>query len=191
MKRRTAIGRILVIGAGGGLLFSGYKWYDWNKKPDLTFLSGQQDLLTALAETIIPATDTPGAKEAEVGSYILLIIRDCTETKVQNKFIDGLKDLKSYSLSKYDKEYQQCTASQQQQILRHFEEKGRPWGGIAGKIQTRYLGATFFSTLKSLTVEGYCTSQAGATRALNYLAVPGRFQGCMPMLPGQTTWATK
>ena len=47
----------------------------------------------------------------------------------------------------------------------------------------------FFLRLKELTTTGYFTSEIGATKALAYLPVPGRFDGCMPIQPGQKTWA--
>jgi hypothetical protein len=191
MKRRTAIGRILAAGVGGGLILSGYKWYDWHKTPDLSFVTQQKELLAALAETIIPSTDTPGGRETGVGDFIIVMIRDCTEIKTQNRFIDGIKELRSYSLSGYKKEYQHCSPEEQQSILRHFEQEGKAFRGILGKAQNRFLGKSFFSTLKQYTVEGYCTSQQGASKGLAYLAVPGSFRGCMPMSPGQKAWATK
>ncbi|HEV3414241.1 MAG TPA: gluconate 2-dehydrogenase subunit 3 family protein [Puia sp.] len=191
MNRRKAIGRIVLTGVGAGLALSAYKWYDWTKTPDLNYLEQQKGLIAALAETIIPATDTPGAKEAGVGDYIVLMIRDCTDRMSANKFIDGLKDLDHYCHSHFDKPYEQCSTRDQQDVLHYFEKKGTPYGGIIGKAEQAYLGRSFFTTLKQYTVEGYCTSQPGATRGLSYLYVPGSFHGCIPLQPGQKAWATR
>lgn len=191
MKRRTAIGRIIAAGAGGGLLFSGYKWYDWHKTPDLRYLEQHKDLISALAETIIPATDSPGAREAGVGDFIVTMIRDCTDRISQNKFIDGLKELDDHCRSRFNKPYDQCSPTEKTGVLQHFEEKGRPFKGIAGKAEARYLGKSFFTTLKEYTVEGYCSSEAGATKGLAYLYIPGAYHGCIPVQPGQKAWATK
>jgi hypothetical protein len=191
MNRRKALARIAVAGLGGGLLFSGYKWYDWHKSPDLDWLQTQKDLLATLAETIIPATDSPGAREAGVADYILVMLRDATDRMSANKFIDGLKDLDNYCRSSHNRPYQQCSQKDQTDVLRHFEEKARPFNTLAGKIENAWLGAPFFTTLKKYTVEGYCTSEAGATRGLSYLFIPGRFQGCIPLQPGQKAWAIR
>ncbi|HAK76772.1 MAG TPA: twin-arginine translocation pathway signal, partial [Runella sp.] len=43
--------------------------------------------------------------------------------------------------------------------------------------------------MKELTVTGYFTSEIGATKALEYLPIPGRFEGCVPLKPGQKAWA--
>lgn len=192
MNRRKAIGGIILTGIGGALAFSGYKWHDWHKQPDIRWLELHKDLVTALAETVIPETpDSPGAKTAGVGEYIVLMIRDCTERMSANKFIDGLKELDDYSRSKYKQAYPACTAAQQKEILSRFEEQGKPFKGIIGKAQNRYLGKSFFTTLKELTVSGYCSSEAGATKGLAYLYIPGAYHGCLTMTPGQKGWATK
>ena len=43
--------------------------------------------------------------------------------------------------------------------------------------------------LKDLTVLGYFTSEIGATQALNYVEVPGKFDACIPYTPGEKAYA--
>jgi hypothetical protein len=191
MNRRKAITRIALAGIGGALALGGYKFYDWHKTPDLAWLQNHKDLVAALTETIIPTTDTPGAREAGVADYIFVMLRDSTDVITANKFIDGLKDLDHYCRSRYDHPYPQCSADEQRTVLQHFADKAKPFNKLAGKIETAYLGAPFFQTLKRLTAEGYCTSEAGATKGLAYLYIPGHYQGCIPLQPGQKAWATR
>jgi gluconate 2-dehydrogenase gamma chain len=47
----------------------------------------------------------------------------------------------------------------------------------------------FFRTMKELTVVGYYTSEAGATRELRYEQVPGRYEACIPFSDVGRTWA--
>ena len=192
MKRRTAIGRIFLTALGGGLAFSGYKWYDYTKTPDIVYLEQHRQFIASLSETILPASaGSPGAREAGAGEFIVNMIKDCTDRISANKFIDGLKELDQYSQGHYGHPYEQCAENEQIAILQHFQEKGRPFRGIIGKAQDKYLGRSFFTTLKAYTVAGYCTSQAGATKGLAYALVPGSYQACIPKLPGQKAWATK
>lgn len=191
MKRRQAIGRILLAGIGGGLAFSGYKWYDWNKTPDIESLQSYRKLVASLAGTILPPGDSPGAREAGVGDFIIVMVRDCTDRMSANKFIDGLKELDHYTRNQYGRPYEECTVQQQTAVLHHFEEKGKPFKGIIGKAQNKYLGRSFFTTLKEYTVKGYCTSELGAGKGLAYLPIPGSYHGCIPLAPGQKAWATK
>lgn len=191
MKRRKAIGRILLFGGAGAAAFSGYKYFSWHKTPDFEYLSQHTQMIAALADLIIPPTDSPGAKQAGVGAYILQSVRECTTRNSQNFFIDGLKDVQQYCLSHHNKVFIECTVDQQKVALSHFEAAGKPYNGIAGKIQSRVMGDSFFTTLKRHTVEGYCTSMLGATQALAYDHVPGMYAGCIPLGPSQKAWATK
>src|ERR1700761_3759248 len=191
MNRRQAITRIALTGIGGVILFGGYKYYDWHKTPDLPWLEAHKDLVASLAETIIPATDTPGAREAGVADYILVMLRDATDRTTANKFIDGLKSVDSHCRSKYDRPFQQCSAEQQRDVLRHYEQKARPFNNLVGKIESAYFGLPFYYTLKRLTVTGYCTSEAGATKGLAYLYIPSHYEGCTKLQPGQRAWATR
>ena len=190
MNRRKAITGMIIGLAGAGAAFTSYKWFSLTGPADLVFLEHNTDLIAALAETIIPRTDTPGAKDCKVEDFIIRMIKDCADRKTQNKFIDGLKSLKEYSVNNYNKEYQSCSENQQSLILAHFEKGYNESPGIIGKIKRRYTGNSFFYTLKGYTVEGYCTSQPGATMGLTYIAVPGRYQGCLTAGPGQKAWAT-
>jgi hypothetical protein len=49
--------------------------------------------------------------------------------------------------------------------------------------------AYFFQLMRDLTVLGYFTSEVGATKALAYVPIPGRFDGCTDLKPGQKAWA--
>ena len=48
----------------------------------------------------------------------------------------------------------------------------------------------YFSMMKQLTLMGYFTSKPGATQALRYVAVPGKYEGCIPYKKGDKAWAT-
>lgn len=191
MNRRKAIGRIFAIGAVGAGAFAGYKWWDWHKSPDYAYLDSHRRTIAAMAQTILPADGTPGAIECGVPEYIILSIHDNADHMTANKFIDGLKDVDHHCHSKYDRPYEACTPAQQVDVLTHFEKKGMPMNGVAGKVQERFLGKSFFLLLKEYAVKGYCTSEAGMTRALAYVPVPGSYHGCIPLRPGQPVWATK
>ena len=50
--------------------------------------------------------------------------------------------------------------------------------------------AHYFTLMKQLTLLGYFTSEIGATQALRYVAVPGKYEGCIPYKKGDKAWAT-
>ena len=190
MNRRKAISLVAITGFGATLAGAAYKWWSISHTPDLAYVRENHALLDALGETIIPTTDSPGAKAAGVSDFIVAMIDDCTPRKEQNTFIDGLNDLQSHCRRAYGKPFEDCSPADQTATLTVFEKKGHPWSGIAGKIQIRLNGRSFFQILKDYTIDGYCTSQPGATQGLAYTYIPGSYNACIHLQPGQKAWAT-
>jgi len=48
----------------------------------------------------------------------------------------------------------------------------------------------FFALIRDLTLLGYFTSEIGATQALEYIAIPGRYDGCVDLKPGQRVYSS-
>lgn len=191
MNRRSVVKRLSLLAGGVVLSLGGIKYYQLYKVPDLSLLDKYSALLGDLSDTIIPATDSPGAKAAGVGDFVIKMVRECTDRKSQNNFIDGLKDLANYAERKYGKPYGQCTVQQQFNILSHFETAEKPISRWIGKVESKVEGNSFFVTLKNYVVLGYCTSKSGATQALRYDYIPGKYSGVVTLKPGQRAWATE
>lgn len=190
MNRRKAIRNIFLIGGAGAAATGGFTWFRYYHKPELSDLDQYRQLLDEMGEVIIPETDTPGAKSAQTGAFVIAVIKDCSSRNVQNRFLYGLSDVVGYTKSKYGKTFEQCSASEKGAVIAHFEQRDKPYAGVRGKVMNRLIGPSFFTTLKKYTVMGYCTSMKGATLGLAYDYIPGRYQGCMPLQPGQKGWAT-
>lgn len=164
---------------------------DLHKKLNLNSFLVYKELIAELSETIIPKTDTPGAKDAGVENYIINVLVNCTGQVEQNKFLNGLIDLQDYTQKKFNKSYFKCNLNERTFILTHFEDKGVYSYQILNKINNKFLGGSFFSLLKNLTIEGYCFSKIGATEGLAYDYIPGSYEACIPLSASQKSWATK
>ncbi|QNK63153.1 gluconate 2-dehydrogenase subunit 3 family protein [Pedobacter sp. PAMC26386] len=191
MDRRTTIKGLVVFVSVGFSSFSLYKWVAINSIADVNQLYRKKALLSELAEVIIPRTDTPGAKDAQVEDYIIDMIKFCTEPKTQHKFLNGLADLEVYVSENYNRDFIACSKSEKVEILKYFEAKSLYRMEIINKVNNRVFGMPFFILLKQLTVEGYCTSQLGATKGLAYDYIPGMYASCIPLTKNQKSWATK
>jgi Gluconate 2-dehydrogenase subunit 3 len=191
MKRRKAIGSILLAGGATAAGFGGYKWYTLTKIPDKNYLLSKKALLADLAETIIPATDTPGAKEAGAVEFMMRFLNECTDTKTLNRFLKGLQDLEEYARSHYHREFESCSLPEKEAILEYFDPHSRPARTIFEKAKNKFTGFPFFETLKAYAVHGYCISEKGAILGMRYIAVPGKYLSCIPLEPNQKAWATK
>lgn len=188
MNRRTAIlsilGSVLILFTGSAFI----KFWRLHRRPQLDYLFTKKKLLAELAETIIPRTDTPGAKDVQVEDFIMRMVKDCTEVKSQNRFISGFKDFEQYTWNTYQKDYMSCVESERIAILTYLENKEKT-NSLWRKIRYKLLGDNFIHMLKYYTVVGYCTSEVGATIGMAYDDIPGSFEACIPLTSQQKCWA--
>ena len=167
-------------------------------KPVL-FTADQDALVADLADVIIPTTSTPGAKAAKVNEIIDVVLKDCYKPADQQRFIDGLTMTQKMSQDSYGKSFTQLDANQKIELMKKLEadskqQKSKAAGAVAGQQDVQIAAekqnvTPFFVMLKDLTLMGYFTSEIGATQALEYVAIPGRYDGCVPLKPGQKAWA--
>lgn len=197
MKRRDALSRVALL-MGGTLsaptilaFLEGCTPATESSKIAFPFSVDQKNLLSEIAEIIIPKTDTPGAKDAKVGEFVEMMIQDCYPEKDQKSFISGLVELEKNNFLK-------ASPEEQVNILTAMEKAGNEMIKKSGDDKKKYTeagkeytdaGVPFFRLMKELTLLGYFTSEAGATQALEYVPVPGRYDGCIDLKPGQKAWA--
>lgn len=191
VNRRKAIKNIFFFSVATSVGFGGYKLYKIKKKSSIHIIQRYEDLIAEIAETIIPATNTPGAKQAKVQEFIINFITDCTPNDEQNTFLEGLRDVEEYCESQYQTQFVVCTYIQKVEVLKYFEQQGVYKNNMINKIKNKWFGQTFFIQIKSLTVRGYCMSFQGATKGLAYDFIPGNYQPCLPLQLNQRSWATK
>jgi len=191
MQRRSVIKGLL--GATGIGLVAGTCGYNYVKNP--TGFTGEElvqyeGLLAELVDVIIPPSDTPGAKEAQVHRYILSYMKNCSTDKEYRNFYYGLKEIETFSVNNVGISFQYCSMKQKTELLREVfnEELGN---ATLRKIKTKLRGNSFAHLLKKLTVEGYCQSRLGATEHLAYQPIPGKYEAITELKPNQPCWATK
>jgi hypothetical protein len=191
MNRKTALKSIAAIVALSGTSGILYKFLSPDEAIPLAELPKKKALIAELAETIIPRTDTPGAKDAQVENYIIKMITENSGVKTQRSFLAGLYYVESYTLEEFNKPFSNCTPEQKNSIVKRLENKARYSFKILNKVNKKLFGSPFFFLLRDLTVEGYCTSFVGATKGMAYDYTPVTFDACIPLQKNQLAWATK
>ncbi len=190
MNRRKALKTAGIIGLAGAVSYSGYEFFRYPNN-DSAYIDKKMPIMAELVECIIPKTDTPGAKEALVHYFVINIIQNCSSVREQKRFWKGVEELESYSIRNFDQRFIHCSEEEKNRILLYFEEHGRLFPGIMGKIERKVFGEPFFYLLKKYTINGYCISQPGATQNFRYDYIPVTFEPCIPYKPGESSWATK
>jgi hypothetical protein len=135
-------------------------------------------LLNEMAETIIPETDTPGAKAANVGEFIIHAVETCLPADRRRAFYDGLDRAEAACVSKFGQSFAVCNDNQKTSFFSELEKQPAAEAGMP----------SFFTALKMLVLHGYFTSEIGATQALNYDPVPGGWVADMVINDQTKAW---
>ena len=147
---------------------------DW--KP--VFLdSHQNETLIALSEIIIPATDTPGAKDALVNRFIDEIIA-AEKPEAQRDFLNGLAVLDGESLDRYKVAFVHGTREQQTELVSYlaYPQSLAMW---SGSVQGDKSAHRQFTTLKDWISRAYYSSEIGERELGSTGEFPhGDYGGC-------------
>jgi hypothetical protein len=136
------------------------------------FTKAQIRLLNEVADTIIPTTDTPGAKAAKAGQFIAIIVSDCYDAEHQKRFMDGLIKFDADAKSRYGKTFLKCSPSLRHDHLTELDSEQKAFYKTKKKGDHDH----YFRVIKDLVLWAYFTSEIGATQALRFVEYPGRYE---------------
>lgn len=150
-----------------------------SKKELMAFTAADLAFLNEVADTIIPDTSSSrGAKAANIGDFMKTIVTDCYSEEEARTFYKGISKIEAASAKAFDKSFMELRSEERFQLLNKFDEEAR----------MEKSDAKFFRMMKELTLWGYFSSEVGATEALRYNPVPGRYEGCIPY-NNEPAWA--
>lgn len=162
----------------------------------------QNDLVIAISEHIIPATDTPGAKAAQVNRFIDGMLAESFLEKDRTQFLDGLDAVDARSQEMHGAPFLDTSAEQQVALLEALDEEAHDPQTSQNIESPPYYRdddlpadapppeeAPFFRMMKELTLIGYYTSEIGATQELRFDPVMGRYDPCVPLEEIGRAWA--
>lgn len=191
MDRREALRNVAflmggtVIGAQAFL--TGCQSTSEHKVDNFNSLFSQQDivLMDEIGETIIPTTDTPGAKASEIGRFMAIMVLDCYDEQQQEAFRNGLNTLRRDFKLEFGHSFEDGSSDERVRFLSKLAQEVEPYYKIRQGGDPEH----YFRMLKELTLLGYFTSEIGSTQALQYIQTPGRYDGCVPYKKGGKAWA--
>jgi hypothetical protein len=171
MQRRAAL-KTFALSIGSTLVLP--SWANaWSKETlhhaDTILSSTQEALLAEIVETIIPKTDTPGARELNVDKFVTLMVADCYDTKAQDTFAKGLVAVDEIARKDYGKAFVEVDPAQRLAILNKMDKSGSD------------TEKGFIRLVKNLTIQGYLNSEFVMTNLRVYEFIPGRYHGCVPV----------
>lgn len=133
--------------------------------------------VAAVADRIIPKTDTPGASEVGVPAFIDTMAGDYMTKEERSALAAGLLIVEKRALAAHSKGFGQLTAAQQDEVLK------------ALATSTADTDTKAFRQIRDLTVTGYFTSEQVGRHVTNFEPIPGRFEACVPLTEtGNRSW---
>lgn len=190
MQRRQLL---TMIAALTGTAFIGAKpsfaYNEELKVGENIFSADEIAFLDEVAEVIIPKTDTPGAKDAEVGKFISVFVSDCYTTEQQESFRAGIETLKVYAQDGYDKPFLELDDNQRLTLIEDIASLARNQAVKAEAEEDKDAAPHWFTPIHQLVLFGFFTSEKGATEVLRYEPVPGEYIGDLEY-KGEPAWAT-
>jgi hypothetical protein len=187
MNRREALERVAILTGmaviGGEFFLAGCK--SSPKQVNSLFNEDQVAFMNEVGDTILPDTKTPGAKAADVGSFMAIMVQDCYTPDDQKVFIKGLTTVDDEANKKYSKKFMDLAPAQRLELLTMLD-KAQKAESKQPKPGKQY---QYYAMLKQMTLLGYFTSEIGCTKALRYIEVPGHFDGNYPYKKGDKAWA--
>lgn len=183
LTRRMAIrNAVLLLGGAAsaaqlGALESVFAADEIESKP--RFLSNDQlALLERVVDLIIPETDTPGASSAGVHHFIDVMLAGWASSDTQAEFVAGFADIDRRAADSGMPDFVQGRPEQQFAVLQQIDREAFAEGANDG----------FFRRLKKLVLFSYFSSEPGATKALRFDRVPGRYDPCLPLEGDGRAW---
>ena len=183
MKRRKALkltaGLMGVTIIGSELFLSGCT----NEIKDIPLFSDSDiNLLDEVGEVILPRTEqSAGAKDVEIGLFMKSIVTDCYSKKEQDVFKKGMKELDRISRNAFSRNFLELDQNEKYGLIVKLDKET--------SANKKNESLQFFKMMKQLTIWGYFTSEQGATKALRYNQIPGKFIGCIPYNNGDKAWS--
>lgn len=211
MDRRELL-RMIALATGSALI-GGEVFLTGCNNPDQVLGSGNftdDDIafLDEVGETILPKTNSPGAKDAKIGGFMKTMVSDCYTKEDQDVFHAGIKKLNDACEKMHGHGIMKADATQRKELLiamdkesketaakkREFDrEQNKREGEEFEKGNKAFKKATmpahYFTMMKQLTILGYFTSKEGRTGALRFQPVPGKYDGNLDYKKGDKLFA--
>lgn len=153
---------------------------DWQPQ---FFSSHQAKVIGELAETILPKTKTPGAKDLKLDQFIDKIIKQVLSQEDQKLFLTGMESFEVESKEFNGKNFIDSSPEQRGKLLTKLEKETEKapssiWGF---SLKKEAAPLAFYRKVKELTLLGYFTSMEIGKEVLVYDPVPGKYVADMPL----------
>ena len=128
----------------------------------------QENFLAEIVDTIIPKTNTPGAKELNVQLFVPKMVTDCYDKNAQDLYTKGFDLVDKNAKNAFSKPFVEGDVQQRLEVLNKMSKSENSDE------------KNFIQLVKNLTIQGYLNSEYVMTNLRIYEYAPARYHGCVP-----------
>lgn len=174
MQRRAALKNLaLAAGLLQGLPAWANAWNGQTLRDSTRWLSaGQENTLADVLETLLPKTDTPGAKDLGLPAFVQTMLKDCYEAPARENVAKTLTDLDALAGQTYQQSFSALDAVRREDLLKRLE------------LSPDASQKEAYGLLRNLAILGFTTSEYVLVNHLRYNPMPGHYHGCVPVPVG-------
>lgn len=162
-------------------------WVSCKSAPELDwqpqfFSKEQAQTASALAEAILPRTDTPGAKDLQIDRFIDVMVKNIFPEDGQQAFLKGMEEFEANCQKNMGDAFVNLPAEKQEAYLLEQEKAAAKlnhaiWGEVIGEKKP----VPFYRQFKAMVISAYFSAEEIGKNHLTYEPVPGELRGCMPL----------
>lgn len=151
----------------------------------------QAHFISAFVDTLLPATDTPGALDVKVDIFIDLLFAKSYDNEAQQQVRNEIDQFNAEAKNEYGDLFANLNSEDKKKyLLDHENESGKfrksVWGTAVGEEKQP---PGFYKSLKSLALWAYFSSEEVGREILNYDPIPGVYHGCIPLSEVGNSWS--
>jgi hypothetical protein len=156
----------------------------------LFFEEGEARFISALVDTILPRTDTPGALDVKVDMFIDKVVANIYDEDGQKQMKDEIARFNADCQNDYGKVFAELAEDERIKVLQEKEKaSGRfsaeVWGTAVGHQEP----VGFYKSLKSMALWAYFSTEEIGKNVLSYDPIPGNYKGCIPLADVGNKWS--
>ena len=160
---------------------------DWNP----IFLDDEQaKFISALVDTILPKTDTPGALEMKVDIFLDKVFAEMYGESGQAQVVSEIASFNQTCKDRFGDVFADLGGAERTEILNELEANSPKFAGkVWGTAVSQQEPVGFYRSMKSLAIWAYFSSEEVGKNILSYDPIPGDYLGCIPLSEVGNSWS--
>lgn len=154
------------------------------------FSTEEAGTISAMVDTLLPRTDTPGALDVGVDIFLDRLVARSYDSEGQDYLQEEIAKFNADCVEKYGERFEALEQEQREEIFRAAEKSNPKFNpGVWGKTIGEQEPIEFYRSLKAMAIWAYTSSQEIGENVLNYDPIPGKFVSCVPVNEIGNKWS--